>query len=215
MDPASVVRLERREGVAVVTLTRPDRMNAINRAMLRELDGILTALDGDPAVGAVVVTGAGTFSAGADITELAELDGPDAFARFLREFTDVLARLEEHPTPSIAAIDGIAFGGGLELALACDLRVASDAARLGVPEVKLGLLPGAGGSQRLPRLLPQGVALHMLLTGAPLERDRRPPARAGERVERRGARARGRRATGTGPGGGTTARPRGRQATGP
>ncbi len=143
-------------------------MNAINRATLQELDGILTALDGDPAVGAVVVTGAGTFSAGADITELAELDGPDDFARFLREFTDVLARLEAHPTPSIAAIDGVAFGGGLELALACDLRVASDAARLGVPEIKLGLLPGAGGSQRLPRLLPQGVALHMLLTGAPL-----------------------------------------------
>jgi len=169
MDPVNVVRLERRAGVAVVTLTRPDRMNAINRATLQELDRILTALDGDPAVGAIVVTGAGpAFSAGADITELAELDGPDEFARFLREFTDVLARLEEHPTPSIAAIDGVAFGGGLELALACDLRVASDAARLGVPEVKLGLLPGAGGSQRLPRLLPPGVALHMLLTGAPL-----------------------------------------------
>ena len=168
MDPVSVVRLERRERVAVVTLTRPDRMNAVNRATLQELDRILTALDGDPGVGAVVVTGAGTFCAGADITELAELDGPDDFARFLREFTDVLARLEAHPTPSIAAIDGVAFGGGLELALACDLRVASDAARLGVPEVKLGLLPGAGGSQRLPRLLPQGVALHMLLTGAPL-----------------------------------------------
>ena len=96
------------------------------------------------------------------------LDGAAGFARFVRTFTDVLDRLEQHPKPSVAAIDGAALGGGLELALACDLRVAADDARLGVPEIKLGLLPGAGGTQRLPRLLPRGIALQMLLTGAPL-----------------------------------------------
>ena len=130
---------------------------------------MLADLHDDDGVGALVITGEGrAFSAGANIDELAALDGPDAFARFVNTFTDVLDRLERHPKPSIAAIDGVAFGGGLELALACDLRVASDRARLGVPEIKLGLLPGAGGTQRLPRLLPRGVATQMLLTGAPL-----------------------------------------------
>ncbi len=168
-EAVSVVRLERHDGLAVVTLDRPEHLNAIGRATLRELDRILDALEHDAAVRALVVTGEGrAFSAGADITELAQLHGADEFATFLREFTDVLARLEQHPIPSIAAIDGVALGGGLELALACDLRVASDRARLGVPEVQLGLLPGAGGTQRLPRLLPRGVAIQMLLTGAPL-----------------------------------------------
>jgi len=170
-DGMSVValRVHQRDGIAVVTLDRPDRLNAINRATLHELDAVLTDLEGDRTVRALVLTGAGrAFSAGADIEELTALDGPDAFARFIHEFTDVLDRLEQLPTPSIAAIDGLALGGGLELALACDLRVASDRARLGVPEVSLGLLPGAGGTQRLPRLVPRAVAAQMLLTGAPL-----------------------------------------------
>jgi enoyl-CoA hydratase len=167
---SDVVRVERPAGgIAVVTLSRPDRLNAIGMATLAALDRVLVDLERDDAVRAFVVTGEGrAFCAGADIDELAGLEGAAGFARFLRAFTDVLDRLEQHPTPSIAAIDGVALGGGLELALACDLRVASDTARLGVPEIKLGLLPGAGGTQRLPRLLPRGVALQLLLTGNPL-----------------------------------------------
>ena len=169
MSVAAALRFDRRDGIAVVTLDRPDRLNAINRATLHELDAVLAELERDDASRALVIAGEGrAFSAGADIEELAALDGPDAFARFIHEFTDVLDRLEQLPTPSIAAIDGLAFGGGLELALACDLRIASGNARLGVPEVKLGLLPGAGGTQRLPRLVPHAVATHMLLTGIPL-----------------------------------------------
>ncbi len=166
----SELRLERHDGIAVVTLARPERLNAIDAATLRALDDVLDDVGSDRGDRALVVTGEGrAFCAGADISALAGLDGPDAFAGFLRRFTDVLDRLEQHPVPSIAAIDGVAFGGGLELALACDLRVASDRARLGVPEVKLGLLPGAGGTQRLPRLVPRGVAVQMLLTGQPLD----------------------------------------------
>ena len=165
----TTLRLDRRDRVAVVTLTRPDRLNAIGRDTLTELDAVLAALADDHDVGALVITGEGrAFSAGANIDELSDLEGPAAFAHFVHFFTDVLDRLEQHPKPSVAAVDGVAFGGGLELALACDLRVASDAARFGVPEIKLGLLPGAGGTQRLPRLLPRGVAAQMLLTGAPV-----------------------------------------------
>jgi enoyl-CoA hydratase len=165
-----VLRVERIEGaVAVIVLTRPDRLNAIGTDTLLALDAALADLAADDTVHAFVVTGEGrAFSAGADIDELAGLDGAAGFAEFLRRFTDVLDRLEQHPKPSVAAIDGAALGGGLELALACDLRVASDGARLGVPEIKLGLLPGAGGTQRLPRLVPRGIALQLLLTGNPL-----------------------------------------------
>jgi enoyl-CoA hydratase/carnithine racemase len=164
------LRVEKRDGaIAVVTLSRPDRLNAIGTDTLVALDAALIALASDDRVRAFVVTGEGrAFCAGADIGELSGLDGAAGFARFVHTFTDVLDRLEAHPKPSVAAIDGAALGGGLELALACDVRVAADDARLGVPEIKLGLLPGAGGTQRLPRLLPRGVALQMLLTGAPL-----------------------------------------------
>jgi enoyl-CoA hydratase len=167
---SDALRVERPgDGIAVVTLTRPDRLNAIGTDTLAALDAALTQLEADASVRAFVVTGEGrAFCAGADIDELARLDGAAGFARFVRAFTDVLDRLERNPKPSVAAIDGAAFGGGLELALACDLRAASDAARLAVPEIQLGLLPGAGGTQRLPRLIPRGVALQMLLTGSPL-----------------------------------------------
>ena len=170
MSVSGVLRVERRDGgIATVTLTRPDRLNAIGTATIAALDAALAELEADDEVRAFVVVGEGrVFCAGADIDELSGLDGAAGFARFVGSFTGVLDRLERHPKPSVAAIDGAALGGGLELALACDLRVASDAARLGVPEIKLGLLPGAGGTQRLPRLLPRGVALHMLLTGTPL-----------------------------------------------
>jgi enoyl-CoA hydratase len=156
--------------VAVVILDRPERLNAIGTSTLEQLDGALTAIGEDPTLGVVVITGAGkAFSAGADITELSRLDGPRAFADHLCHFTQVFGRLQNLPKPSIAAIDGMALGGGFELALACDLRIGSRRARLGVPEVKLGLLPGAGGTQRLARMLPPGLAKQLLMTGETLD----------------------------------------------
>jgi enoyl-CoA hydratase/carnithine racemase len=163
------VRIETAEGVSTLTLDRPDRLNAIDSDTIRQLEAHLDEIEGGTATRAIVVTGAGRcFSAGADITELSNLrDGAD-FARFVKGLTDALDRLAACAVPSIAAINGLALGGGLELALACDLRVAQHRARLGVPEIKLGLLPAGGGSQRLARMLPSAVAKHMLLTGAPL-----------------------------------------------
>jgi enoyl-CoA hydratase len=167
---APTLRLERIDGVAILTLDRPDRLNAIGSDTVGELHAHIDAIEADTSMHAIVITGAGrSFSAGADITELDGFrDGAD-FARFVKSLTDAFARLAACPIPSIAAINGLAFGGGLELALACDLRLAHPNARLGVPEVKLGLLPAAGGSQRLARMLPAAVAKHLLLTGANLD----------------------------------------------
>ena len=168
----SVLRLERRGRVALLTLDRPARLNAIGSDTVAELHRHLDVVDADTDLRAIVITGTGrAFSAGADITELDSLrDGQD-FARFVEGLTDAYDRLAACPVPSIAAINGSAFGGGLELALACDLRIAAPAAKLGVPEVKLGLLPAAGGSQRLARMLPAAVAKHLLMTGAVLAAD--------------------------------------------
>jgi enoyl-CoA hydratase len=163
---STVLLQERRGRVAILTLNRTERLNAIGAETLLHLGVALTEIQNDVDVGSVVVAGAGkAFSAGADITEIGACDSPDAFADQIRRFTDTYAALQALSKPSIAAVDGIAFGGGFELALACDLRVASGRSLFGVPEIKLGLLPGAGGSQRLSRLLPPGIAKHLLLTG--------------------------------------------------
>jgi enoyl-CoA hydratase len=165
-----LVRLERGDDrVAVVTLDRPAQLNAIGTPTLAELGGVLDQLEGDEAVGTVVVAGEGkAFSAGADVAELDGLDGPRAFARFVQRFTDTYGRLARLPQPTIAAIHGAALGGGFELALACDLRVAAAGARLGVPEIRLGVLPAAGGTARLTKMLPPAVAKQLLMTGEPL-----------------------------------------------
>jgi enoyl-CoA hydratase len=153
--------------VATVTLNRPKVLNALNSAMVRELGEAFAALATDDAVRVVLLRGAGgkAFAAGADIGELAHADAPTG--RQMAESTQrVFRRIETLGKPVIACIDGFALGGGCELAMACTLRLASEAARLGQPEIKLGLIPGYGGSQRLPRLVGQGAALKMLLTGA-------------------------------------------------
>jgi len=166
-EPPVVV--ERHGRTAVLRLNRPDRLNAIDRRVVAGLRAVVDGIAADPEVAAVVVTGAGrAFCAGADIAELSTLPGTEAFSAFLADLHDVLDRLERLPQPSIAAIGGVAYGGGCELALACDLRIMADTAALGVPEVKIGVLPGAGGTQRLPRLLPAAVARRMLLFGDPL-----------------------------------------------
>ncbi|MCI0548870.1 MAG: enoyl-CoA hydratase-related protein [Candidatus Rokubacteria bacterium] len=161
------VRYEVAEGVATVTLDRPDVHNAMNNAMRRELTEIFGAIRADEAVRVVLVAGAGerAFSAGADIREFTAPQAPTEF-RDSRRRLDFRSELERCPQPIVAAIRGHCFGGGLELALACDIRVAADDARLGLTEIDLAIIPGGGGTQRLPRLVGRGKALEMILTGA-------------------------------------------------
>jgi enoyl-CoA hydratase len=160
------VLVDRRGAVAVVTLNRPQVLNALNRQLFTELDAVFQGLAADDAVRAIVLTGAGekAFAAGADIAELAETDAATGEALALRGQA-VFRRIETCGKPVIAAVNGFALGGGCELAMACSIRLAGETARLGQPEVKLGLLPGYGGTQRLPRLVGQSHALRLLLTG--------------------------------------------------
>ena len=156
--------------VAVLRLDGAERMNAIGSQTLQALAETVSQLERDGQTRAVVVHGAGrAFSAGADIAEISGFSSSADFRIFIHGFTDALARLEDSPLPFIAAINGMAFGGGLELALACDLRVTAAEVKLGLPEAKLGVLPGAGGTQRLPRLIPRGVAIEMLMLGRPID----------------------------------------------
>jgi enoyl-CoA hydratase len=160
-------------GVAVITLRRPEVHNSFNTAMADRLLELAVAIAANSDIGGVVVTGAGgrAFCAGADIAEFGALDTPDAFHGFIRRLGSAVEAIAALPQIVVAAVEGVAFGGGCELAMACDLRVASSTARFGLPEVKLGLMPGLGGTQRAPRLLPRAVALRLLATGDPLTAD--------------------------------------------
>lgn len=154
-------------GVAVVTLNRPQVMNALNLQLREEIMALCTALDADPEVGVIVFTGAGdrAFCAGADLKERGQRTTEAMYdeRRFFRSrWIGVIAGMAK---PTIAAINGYCLGGGLEVALQCDLRIASDNARFGLPEVTLGFLPGGGGTQRLPRLIGLQKAKEMILTG--------------------------------------------------
>lgn len=157
---------EKRDRIAYVTINRPDKLNALNAATMRELQDVFTSIARDDEVGVVILTGAGekAFVAGADINELA-VQGPIEGKQTAEYGQNVLRLIENLGKPVIAAINGYALGGGCELALACTLRVAAENARLGQPEVKLGIIPGYGGTQRLPRLVGKGIALELLLTG--------------------------------------------------
>src|SRR5487761_1316656 len=160
------LQLEIRDGIARITLNRPKVLKALNAATFCELQTAIDAVREDAAIRAVLVTGAGekAFVAGADIQELTKVNEAEGRELSLRGQA-VLRSLETCAKPSIACINGFALGGGCELALACSLRIASENARLGQPEVKLGLVPGYGGTQRLPRLVGQSAALKLLLTG--------------------------------------------------
>jgi enoyl-CoA hydratase len=161
---------QRDETVVTLTLNRPDKLNAIDGAMLDALGEALAEIEGDRDIRAVILTGAGrAFSAGADIKEWTALS-PLEFARSwgLRGHA-LFDRLAALPPPVIAALNGIAFGGGLELALCADIRIAATEARLGLPEVTIAALPGWGGTQRLPRLVGPGRAKHMILTGQAID----------------------------------------------
>jgi len=160
------------DGIATITVNRPQVLNALNRATLAELAGVLDRLRDDASVRVLIVTGAGdkAFVAGADIKELAE-NSPLQSSLHARMGQRILDRLEKLGKPSIAAVNGYALGGGLELAMACTLRVASANAKLGLPEVTLGIIPGFGGTQRLGRLVGRGRALQLILTGKPISAD--------------------------------------------
>ena len=156
-------------GIAVITVNRPGKLNALSGALVGELADAFERIGADAAVRAAIVTGAGdkAFVAGADISELATLSAVEARAYAARG-QRALRLLETASKPSVAAINGYALGGGLELAMACTVRFASEKARLGQPEVKLGIIPGYGGTQRLPRLVGRGRALELLLSGEPI-----------------------------------------------
>jgi enoyl-CoA hydratase len=156
------------ERVAVVTLSRPEVRNALNDQLIAELREVLTGLADDDAVGAVVLTGAGekAFAAGADIGEVSRYTLHTALDSGMQRAFDAV---EEFPKPTIAAVNGVALGGGCELAMACDIRIAASGARFGLPETALGVLPGAGGTQRLARLVGTGRAVELILTGRMLD----------------------------------------------
>lgn len=156
--------------VAKVTVNRPEKLNALNDTVIHELDEAFATLDSDAAVRGILLTGAGAkaFVAGADIAELAE-QTPEQGANRARRGQDVFRRIERSGKPVVAAVNGFALGGGCELAMACHMRVASESARFGQPEVKLGLCPGYGGTVRLPRLVGRSRALELLLTGAMID----------------------------------------------
>ena len=151
--------------IATITVNRPDKLNALNDALIAELDRAIDEAVARPDVGGVLLTGAGrAFVAGADIAELASQSAVEGKARAERG-QRTFRRFETSPKPTVAAVNGFALGGGCELAMACHLRLASESAKFGQPEVKLGIVPGYGGSQRLPRLVGKGRALELLLTG--------------------------------------------------
>ena len=158
--------IERDDAVAIVTFNRPKVLNALNTQTLTELSAVLAGLKADPGVRAIVLTGSGekSFVAGADINELA-VQTPIEGQEHGRRGQQIFDAIEQLGKPVIAAVNGFALGGGCELAMACTMRIAADGARFGQPEINLGIIPGYGGSQRLPRLVGRGIALEILLSG--------------------------------------------------
>jgi enoyl-CoA hydratase len=162
------IRLDMTQHVAVLTVDRPEVRNALDAATVAEIHGALDQIESRDDVRVLIVTGAGekVFVAGADVRTLLARTSRDVLAAGNNR---LFARLENVPFPTIAAINGFALGGGLEFALACDIRIASDNAKLGLPETSLGIIPGAGGTQRLPRIVGMGVAKDMILAGTILD----------------------------------------------
>lgn len=171
--PETLLFIERDGAVAHLVLDRPGKLNALTLAMVARLDALCAELEADTGVGAVVLrsTSRRAFCAGADVHEWSALGPEGMWRRWIAEGHRVFARLAALPMPTIAAIDGMAFGGGLELALACDLRVAARSARFALPEVKIGIVPGWGGPARLAALVGPSRAKRMALTGTPVDAD--------------------------------------------
>lgn len=167
------ILVESREGIGIITINRPKALNALNTATINELGYAFTVFGEDEGIRAIVLTGAGekAFVAGADIAAMRDLD-PLAAREFAYTGQKVLTKIETLAKPVIAAIGGFALGGGCELAMACDIRIAGENAKLGQPEVGLGVLPGFAGTQRLPRLVGKGIAKELLFTGEIIDAER-------------------------------------------
>jgi enoyl-CoA hydratase len=167
--PFEFLSLSVDSGIATITINRPDKLNALNAGTIAELGAAIGELRSRDDVSGVILTGAGrAFVAGADISELTGTNAVTA-KELARRGQEVFRRFETSPKPVIAAVNGFALGGGCELAMACHIRIASEQAKFGQPEVKLGTAPGYGGTQRLPRLVGKGRALQLLLTGETID----------------------------------------------
>jgi enoyl-CoA hydratase/carnithine racemase len=165
MKSYKTILVEEKEGIGYLTLNRPEVRNAFNQEMIDELREALRLIDKDEEIRVLIITGAGkAFQAGADIAELSLMD-PMSILRWNEGIVRINAALERLRQPVIAAINGAAMGGGLELTISCTLRVIEESAKMALPEVKLGIIPGTGGTQRLPRLIGKGLAAELLLTG--------------------------------------------------
>ncbi|MCV7102405.1 enoyl-CoA hydratase [Mycobacterium palustre] len=161
------ILVEREDRVGIITLNRPQALNALNSQVMNEVTGAATEFDNDPGIGAIIITGSGkAFAAGADIKEMSQLTFADAFDA---DFFGAWGKLAAVRTPTIAAVAGYALGGGCELAMMCDLLIAADSAKFGQPEIKLGVLPGMGGSQRLTRAIGKAKAMDLILTGRTID----------------------------------------------
>jgi enoyl-CoA hydratase len=162
------ILVTRDERVGTITLNRPEALNALNSQVMHEVTGAAAEFDADPGIGAIIITGAGgkAFAAGADIKEMSELSFSEVFDT---DFFAAWGRLAAVRTPLIAAVAGYALGGGCELAMMCDVLIAADTAKFGQPEIKLGVLPGMGGSQRLTRAIGKAKAMDLILTGRTID----------------------------------------------
>src|SRR5688572_31861563 len=159
-----MIRIDNSEGIATITIDRPEVKNALNLQTVNDIRTALQSLAADAAVGVLIITGGGesAFVSGADINDIRARGRDEGLAAIN---SSLFAEIERFPRPTIAAINGYALGGGCELALACDIRIASDTAKFGQPELGLGIIPGAGATQRLPRVVGLGWARHLILTG--------------------------------------------------
>lgn len=163
---------EQEGGIAKITLNRPNQMNSLSTPLVDELDAILNQVERDPQIRVLVITGNGkSFCAGADLQELNGFESIAEMRLFLGRVQSAFSRIERLPKPVIASVNGLALGGGCELALTCDLRIASKKARFGLPEIRIGVIPAAGGTQRLTRIVGPTKALEMLYLGEPIDAD--------------------------------------------
>ncbi|BBO69802.1 crotonase [Desulfosarcina alkanivorans] len=168
--PYETILYEKDENRALITLNRPSHMNALSIEMLAELEQVADSIAKDIDIATVIITGGQkSFAAGADIHQVSQLESPVAAHDFVIKAQAVMNKIEKIEIPVIAAVTGMALGGGCELALACDIRLAADNAIFGLPEIKIGVIPGAGGTQRLSRLIGLGRAKEMLFSGDPID----------------------------------------------
>lgn len=160
------ILLEHEKGIATIFINRPEKLNALNKATIQELHETLTKLETNPEVKVIVITGSGekAFVAGADISEFANFSDKEGAMLAAKGQEILFDFIENMKTPVMAAVNGFALGGGLELAMACHFRIASDNAKMGLPETSLGVIPGYGGTQRLPQLIGKGRAMEMIMT---------------------------------------------------